>query len=313
MRNAIMLRLCPVLIIAAVVCGCALSDEDGCDDVTDLEVIISTDDSLTSASDLVVITVRVENQGRSRVVFGYGSSSCRLRSFVRTGEDDYFILDSRICTRDVAEQALEPGQSRTESWSWDGSIWKDQQSEVLPPGRYEVFGAAGDLVSSAPVIIGVGPRLPRLGPTLWLDLDGDDSPDFCFEYAVVHTDDVLTSAATNFLSVRPYGGSRVQYTPDEGAIPLPDGTRIDAEVGWSAYPAWLAAINWSLSSGWESRWGGQWAGVSEMSLGLELTSGDVSHFGWAKISVDAGSSIAAVHDYGYQPVAGEPILGGIHP
>ena len=165
------------------------------------------------------------------------------------------------------------------------------------------------------------PTLPRLWQTTWLDLDEDGTPDFVFEYWVYGTYNEPTSNMTNFLQVQsvPSGpfpwldrGS-VQYTYLRGAIPLQDSAVIDSALGWSHYGVWLASIDWSIESGWESRWTGTWAGVSEMSLGLQLVREDSSYFGWAKLSVDAESGLLTVHDYAYNHRAGLPVLAGIHP
>ena len=157
------------------------------------------------------------------------------------------------------------------------------------------------------------PDLPRLGPTAWLDLDEDGSPDFVFEYIMYSKDDVPSSAAINFLSVRPLGSDSVQYTPFQGCMPLPDSTLIDGTLGWSNFDGWLASVYWYIESGWKSGWGGPWAGVSEMSLGLQLVRENASYFGWAKLSVEAETGSLTVHDYAYNFRDGLPILAGVHP
>ena len=165
------------------------------------------------------------------------------------------------------------------------------------------------------------PDLPRLGPTTWLDLDEDGKPDFVFEYWEYVTYDIPTSSGTNFLEVRfvhpgPFpwlDRGSVQYTYLQGAIPLPDSALIDSALGWSRFGVSLAGIDWWIESGWESRWTGPWAGVSEMSLGLQLVRENASYFGWAKLSVDAESGLLTVHDYAYNHRAGLPVLAGIHP
>ena len=155
MRKAIVWRFCFGLIPVVLLWGCSLFDDDDCEDIARLKVAISASASLTSSSDPVDITVRAENQGNSRVVWGYGSSSCQLHAFVRIGENDYVTLDPRKCTGDAVEQWLDPGESRAEGWTWVGEVWKDQEVEVLPPGRYAVYGGAGSWVSTSTVRIEV--------------------------------------------------------------------------------------------------------------------------------------------------------------
>jgi hypothetical protein len=136
----------------------------GCEKCTNLEpaenddlmITISASDSVTSSSDPVDITVMAENIGEARVVWGHGSSSCQLEAFVAIEDGNFYLaVSSRICTDDVIEQGLDPGESRSESWSWDGQIIEDGGIKALPPGEYEVHGAAGEWLSSTFVKIEV--------------------------------------------------------------------------------------------------------------------------------------------------------------
>ena len=153
-----MRRSCLFVVTAVLLSGCSLIDDDDCRDSVRLVVTISASGDVTSSSDPVVLTVRAENRSPNRIVFGYGSSSCQLHSFVRTSKTDYFIPDSRICTDDMSELSLDPGESRTEIWSWEGQVRKDRNIKVLPPGVYRVCGAAGTYVSGNSV------RIEVLGP-----------------------------------------------------------------------------------------------------------------------------------------------------
>jgi len=118
---------------------------------------------------------------------------------------------------------------------------------------------------------------------------------------------------TVFLSVGALGNNMVQYTEGYGHQPLADSTLIDDSLTWTIYGGSLAHINWSIKLGWDHIWSGAWAGVSVMSLGLQIMVNDSNHFGWVKLSVDSELGTLTVHDYAYQPTPGEPILAGVHP
>jgi hypothetical protein len=148
-------RCCLVLCTAFLLCGCSLFHDEDCRDLAGLRVTISASGHRTSRLDPVIITVTAENTGDSRVVWGYGSSTCQLGAVVRIDGADYRTGEIRGCTQDVVELWLDPGQTRTESWGWYGGIWTDQGGEVLPAGRYRLYGTAGSWVSSNGIVIEV--------------------------------------------------------------------------------------------------------------------------------------------------------------
>jgi hypothetical protein len=156
-------------------------------------------------------------------------------------------------------------------------------------------------------------RPPGNGEIFSLDLNDDEVEDFVFEYSALVTTDVPSSAGTVFLSICSLGNNMVQYTEEHGPQPFADSTLIGDSLTWTIYGGSLANINWSIDSGWDQIWSGAWAGVSEMSLGLEIIINNSNHFGWVKLSVDSELGTLTVHDYAYQPIPGEPILAGVYP
>jgi hypothetical protein len=52
-------------------------------------------------------------------------------------------IADRVCTSDMAEQGLDPGESRTEVLSWPGWVLEDGELVLLPSGACSVRGAAG--------------------------------------------------------------------------------------------------------------------------------------------------------------------------
>ena len=137
-----------VVIAVLIVGACSLFDD------TNFEVTISASSSFTSPSEPVTLTVKAENRGGSRVVWGQGSSSCQLGSLVRVEGRDFPAPDLiRPCTADLVDFGLDPGESQTESWNWAGYIVRGDSTQLLPPGTYQVRGAAGNVAVSAPIDI----------------------------------------------------------------------------------------------------------------------------------------------------------------
>ena len=100
--------------------------------------------------------MRVRNVGNGPASWGYGSSGCQLGAVVAFEGESLAIADRRVCVTDYVEHSLAPGESRTEAMSWSGSVRKDDSTELLPPGTYEVRGAAGSFVGDTFVEVEVG-------------------------------------------------------------------------------------------------------------------------------------------------------------
>ncbi len=142
---------CLALGAALLFYGCSIFDGD-----EQVEVAISASANFTSTTNPVTLNVIAQNQGEGRVVWGRGSSSCQLGAIIQTEKETYRV-DLRLCTDDLAEQGLEPGERRNESWLWDGQIFRNNQSEHLAPGRHKIYGTAGGWLSKNPVEIEVKP------------------------------------------------------------------------------------------------------------------------------------------------------------
>jgi len=143
------------LSILTLLCCCSPFDNEDDQDSTELKITISASAGVTSAAAPVTLFVRVENCAGTRVVWGYGSSTCQLNADVRIGRSYYPAVGHRYCTQDAIELGLDAGESRVENWRWKGEIMKDQEIVTLPPGRYEVHGSAGRWVSATSVRIEV--------------------------------------------------------------------------------------------------------------------------------------------------------------
>ncbi|NIN98771.1 MAG: hypothetical protein GTN93_21200 [Anaerolineae bacterium] len=141
----------PLVGAVLLILGCSLFEDE-----ENLEVRISASASVASPSDPVTLTVTAENRGGSRVLWGKGSSTCQLTTVVRVEGREYPAPDiTKVCTADLVEAGLDPGETRTEVFHWRGHATLPDTFGVLLPGKYEVRGAAGNKARSAPVVIEV--------------------------------------------------------------------------------------------------------------------------------------------------------------
>lgn len=125
---------------------------------TEMEVDVSAETSVAAPGDPVQVQVTVRNLGETRVQWGGGSSSCQLALVVRVDGEDRQTPDKRWCTADVATYTLAPGETRTETLSWEGEARVGQTSRIeqLPPGVYEVRGFALRAGTSEPILVTLG-------------------------------------------------------------------------------------------------------------------------------------------------------------
>lgn len=93
----------------------------------------------------------VTNTGHERVTWGRGSSSCQLSMYVVV-EGVRHSISHGICTANLGEQGLDPGETLTEVFEWGGEV-HDIEGEpfLLPDGRYPLIGMAGGRAESRPL------------------------------------------------------------------------------------------------------------------------------------------------------------------
>ncbi|NQU68690.1 MAG: hypothetical protein HQ510_12170 [Candidatus Marinimicrobia bacterium] len=125
----------------------------GCDSGTDpndsgdIIVTISSDKSSFSSLDPVELNVTVENNTDADFTL-YPVTSCALFAEVIIGELRYQIIGSRICLQFAVPIVIEPGDSYSESWQWDGAYSDGENLEHLQLGIYEIIGVSSSELES---------------------------------------------------------------------------------------------------------------------------------------------------------------------
>ncbi len=128
----------------------------GCGDLfgsNDFALTISSSEDEVAADAPVTLTITAMNLG-DPVVWGQGSSSCQLDAVIHVGLDE-FRIGTRGCTDDLVPQGLGRGESRTEQWDWNGTVFDGATLDTLPPGEYVIRAVAGALERSEPRTIRV--------------------------------------------------------------------------------------------------------------------------------------------------------------
>jgi len=130
------------------IAGCSILGLGG-----DLDVTIVLDVPEASPGAPARMSVTARNTSSSRIDWGQGSGSCQLNAAASVNGTWISIGSQGGCTKDLRQWSLDPGESRTEVFDWNGRVVRRGQFEQLPPGTYHVRGEAGDKGSSASALI----------------------------------------------------------------------------------------------------------------------------------------------------------------
>jgi len=171
-----------------------------------------------------------------------------------------------------------------------------------------LFAAAG--VADAQVIYtNVDPDFNHPGgaTTVGLDLNNDGT----FDYLIASIDTTITNSNGTFdvktTLVAPYGtaGNEIAGSAPSGynyALALDNSTMVDANLNWIAATNTMA-YNVNSSNPYNENWNG----VTDKFLGLRFDINGSTHFGWARMDVDADADVWTMKDYAYDGTPNTPI------
>lgn len=119
-------------------------------------VTLTVSDTIVSPDKPIEVWIRLRNLGENRVLWGCGSSSCRLNFLVNKSNKEYVTVTHRVCTQDYRKYFLDPGAECRNRLIWHAEVRErgDNRSFELPPGSYDIIGCAG-IFRSEPVGIEV--------------------------------------------------------------------------------------------------------------------------------------------------------------
>jgi hypothetical protein len=146
-------------------------------------------------------------------------------------------------------------------------------------------------------------------PTLeGLDLNNDANPDF----ALFSQDTLANGSRFRFTLVAPYGTAASSNaiageTPSgyDYALALNSGDMINATLNWIATTNTMA-YNVDSSNPYSENWNG----VTDKYLGLKFVVAGNTHYGWARLDVDAIGDVWTLKDYAFQSTPDSTILAG---
>jgi hypothetical protein len=142
-----------------------------------------------------------------------------------------------------------------------------------------------------------------------LDLNNDANPDF----ALFSGDTIATTGSrVRYTVVAPYGTAASSNaiageTPSayDYALALNSGDMINATLNWIAATNTMA-YNVDSSNPYNENWNG----VTDKYLGLKFVVAGNTHYGWARLDVDAIGDVWTLKDYAYQSTPDSTILAG---
>jgi hypothetical protein len=122
-----------------------------------VHVSLTLSNNKVSSAHPVEVTVSITNLTDERILWGRGSSSCRLKFLVVGDNEEYWPHLPIMCTKDERPYYLDPRETDSQRLVWSGQVRERQWNSIwnLPPGSYDLIGVAGSH-RSAPVTIWVG-------------------------------------------------------------------------------------------------------------------------------------------------------------
>jgi hypothetical protein len=138
-----------------------------------------------------------------------------------------------------------------------------------------------------------------------LDLNNDATVDF-----IIASRDTLTADGRIRVSLAvPYGAGNAVAgeTPSnyDYALALDINSMIDASVNWIA-----ASNTMAYNVDGANPYNENWNGVTDKYLGLKFVVGGNTHYGWARLDVDALADSLVLKDYAYNATPDAGILAG---
>lgn len=139
-----------------------------------------------------------------------------------------------------------------------------------------------------------------------LDLNNDATVDF-----VIASKDTTSPAGvrTRFTLAAPYGAGNAvageTLSSFDYALALDINTMVDATLNWIASTNTMA-YNVDANNPYSENWNG----VTDKYLGLKFVVGGNTHYGWARLDVNAIGDSVVVKDYAYNATANGGIMTG---
>ena len=187
---------------------------------------------------------------------------------------------------------------------------------------YGVGAGAASLASSAEATIHYSGPVEFSGNSIYFDLQNTVPPSTSL---MVGSDDFHLQSKTTSMSggkagISTYGGAAVMYqtrftpmtmSPKAYSLKLNAGTTIGASGSFTQFYSYLQdTYTGPFHSGFNQ---GDWSPGDRGFLGLRLTVGADTFFGWADVSLNTLTSpgtVFTLHGYAYEDVAGMSIAAG---
>jgi hypothetical protein len=142
-----------------------------------------------------------------------------------------------------------------------------------------------------------------------LDLNNDGITDFNIIFATL----IFSGQTNKYINITPLGANKVG-TDYVYPSALPLNTLIDdSSFTWLSNTQPLISRIWfqiPRTGGWIWQYRGNWNGVSDKYVPLQLDLSSQKFYGWARLDAAIGTPSFTVKDYAYNSIPNQPILAG---
>ena len=151
------------------------------------------------------------------------------------------------------------------------------------------------------------------GETL-IDVNLDGSTDYKIVLKQLQSYDIPVSTKINSFEIVPSDDNNILFSKNNGCVPFDEGKLIPYNLNsdsldWFNASATLISKRWTIDDGWQDQWYGNWAGVENKYLPIQIVNDTNINCGWIKLSVTISGKIT-IHDFYLNQNAKESIKAG---
>lgn len=147
------------------------------------------------------------------------------------------------------------------------------------------------------------------GGTYNLDLNNDGTIDFNFSISSSSSSFMGIIFSSQSISVSPTGSNSILQDPSYYPYALNNGSAINNAGNWSTYGLLAQHLFISYFGSTYNYSYGNWQGATDKYLGLRISVGGNTLYGWARLTVLSNSAFI-IHDYAVETTPNTPINAG---
>ncbi len=151
------------------------------------------------------------------------------------------------------------------------------------------------------------------GETL-IDVNRDGLTDYKIVLKQSQSKDTPVSLKTNLFEMIPLDDNKILFLKNKGCVPFDAGMLIPYNLSsdslvWLEASATLISKRWTPDDGWQDHWYGNWAGVENKYLPIQIVNDTLINCGWIQLSSSTSGRIT-IHDMCINQNSKDPIKAG---